>query len=110
LRLYTLLYIKYIAHKDLLYSIGKYTQNLVIAYHGRKCKKICTHICITGYICILESLCYTPETCTTLCKFPGSGRSPGGRHGNPLWDSCLGNPMGRGTWWATVHRAAKSQA
>ena len=24
--------------------------------------------------------------------------------------SCLENPMGRGAWWATVHRAAKSQA
>ena len=24
----------------------------------------------------------------------GSGRSPGGRNGNPLQYSCLGNPMG----------------
>ena len=36
---------------------------------------------------------------------PGLGRAPGG--GNPLQYSCLGNPMGRGAWWATVHRAAK---
>ena len=28
---------------------------------------------------------------------PGSGRSPGGGHGNPLQDSCLKNPMDRGT-------------
>ena len=34
---------------------------------------------------------------------PGSGRSPGGGHGNPLHYSCLGNPMDRGAWWATVH-------
>ena len=34
---------------------------------------------------------------------PGSGRSPGGRHGNPLQYSCLENPMDRGAWWATVH-------
>ena len=34
---------------------------------------------------------------------PGSGRSPGGGHGNPLQYSCLENPMGRGAWWATVH-------
>ena len=27
---------------------------------------------------------------------PGSGRSPGGRHGNPVQDSCLENPMNRG--------------
>ena len=25
---------------------------------------------------------------------PGSGRSPGGGHGNPLWYSCLENPVG----------------
>ena len=34
---------------------------------------------------------------------PGSGRSPGEGHGNPLQYSCLGNPMDRGAWWATVH-------
>ena len=32
---------------------------------------------------------------------PGSGRSPGGGHGNPLQYSCLENPMDRGAWWAT---------
>ena len=40
---------------------------------------------------------------------PGSGRSPGGRHGNPFQYSCLENPMDRGAWWATVHRVTKSQ-
>ena len=43
-------------------------------------------------------------------SIPGLERSPGGRHGNPLQDSCLGNPMVRGAWWATVHGVAKSQA
>ena len=38
----------------------------------------------------------------------GSGRSPGGGHGNPLWYSCLENPMDRGAWQATVLRVAKS--
>ena len=33
----------------------------------------------------------------------GSGRSPGGEQGNPLQYSCLGNPVDRGTWRATVH-------
>ena len=41
---------------------------------------------------------------------PGSGRSPGGGHGNPLQYSCLENPMDKGAWQATVHRAAKSWA
>ena len=39
----------------------------------------------------------------------GSGRSPGGGHGNPLRFSCLENPMGRGAWQPTVHKVAKSQ-
>ena len=39
---------------------------------------------------------------------PGSGRSPGGRHGNPLQYSCPENPMDRGVWWNTVHRVTKS--
>ena len=39
---------------------------------------------------------------------PGSGRSPGGGHGNPLQCSCLENPMDRRACWATVHGAAKS--
>ena len=29
-------------------------------------------------------------------SIPGSGRSPGGGHDNPLQYSCLGNPMDRG--------------
>ena len=29
--------------------------------------------------------------------------------GIPLQYSCLGNPMDKGVWWATVHGVAKSQ-
>ena len=39
---------------------------------------------------------------------PGLGRSSGGGIGNLLQNSCLGNPMDRGTWRATVHGVAKS--
>ena len=42
-------------------------------------------------------------------SIPGSGRSPGGGHGNPLQYSCLENPMDRGAWQATVYRVTKSQ-
>ena len=38
----------------------------------------------------------------------GSGRSPGGGHGNPLPYSRLENLKDRGDQWATVHRVAKS--
>ena len=40
---------------------------------------------------------------------PGSGRSPGGGHRNPLQCSCLEDPMDRGVWWAIVHGFAKGQ-
>ena len=38
---------------------------------------------------------------------PGLARSPGEGNGNPLRYSCLGNPMNRGAWRATVHGAAE---
>ena len=41
-------------------------------------------------------------------SIPESGRSPGGRHGNPLQYSCLENPMDGGAWRATVHGIAES--
>ena len=48
-----------------------------------------------------EAACNTGD----LGLIPGSGRSPGGGHGNPLQYSCLDG----GAWWATVHRVTKSQ-
>ena len=42
-------------------------------------------------------------------SIPGLGRSPGEGNGNPLQYSCLGNPMVRGAWWATVHEVTKSR-
>ena len=41
---------------------------------------------------------------------PQSGRYPEEENGNSLQYSCLGNPMDRGAWQATVHGVAKSQA
>ena len=40
-------------------------------------------------------------------SIPGSGRSTGGGNGNPLQFSCLGNPMDRGAWLATVYGVSK---
>ena len=42
-----------------------------------------------------------------VSSIPGSGRSPGGGHGNPFQYSCLENSMDRGAWQAKVHRDAK---
>ena len=40
---------------------------------------------------------------------PGSGRSPGGGHGNPLRYSSLENLMDREAWQAIVRGVAKSR-
>ena len=42
-------------------------------------------------------------------SIPVSGKYPEEGNGNSLQDSCLGNPMDRGAWRATVHSVAKSQ-
>ena len=39
---------------------------------------------------------------------PWSGRYPGEGNGYPLQYSCMGNPIDRGAWRATVHRVAES--
>ena len=43
----------------------------------------------------------------------GLERFPGERNGNSLWDSCLGYPMDRAVWWATlaipVHGIARAR-
>ena len=52
-----------------------------------------------------ESACSAGD----LGSIPGSGRSPGEGHGNPLQRSCLESPIDRGAWRATVHGVAKSQ-
>ena len=52
-----------------------------------------------------ESACNVRDT----GSIPGSGRSLREGNGNPLWYSCLENPMDRGAWWATVHGVTKSR-
>ena len=54
-----------------------------------------------------ESAC-TAVASGAASLIPGSGRSPGEGHGNPLQYSCFENPVDRGAWWATVLRVPKS--
>ena len=49
-----------------------------------------------------------PASAEDMGLIPGSGRSPGEGNGNPLQYFCLGNPMDRGAWRATVPGVAKS--
>ena len=58
---------------------------------------------------VVKSLPANAGDIRDMGSIPGSGRSPGGGHGNPLQYSCLKNPVDRGTWGATVHRVTKSQ-
>ena len=51
----------------------------------------------------------SPANAGASGSIPGSGRSPGGGHSNPLQYSCLGNLMDRGAWQATVHDVTKGQ-
>ena len=53
-----------------------------------------------------ESTCNAGVTGDTG-SIPESRRSPGGGNGNTFQYSCLGNPVDRGAWWATVHGVAE---
>ena len=44
-----------------------------------------------------------PANAGDMGSIPGLGRPLGEGNGNPLQHPCLGNPMDRGAWWATVH-------
>ena len=48
-----------------------------------------------------------PTNVGDMGSIPGLGRSPGERNGNPLQDSCLGNPMDRRTYQAIVHEVIR---
>ena len=43
-----------------------------------------------------------PANAGDMGLIPGSGISPREQNGNPLQYSCLGNPLDRGAWQATV--------
>ena len=44
-----------------------------------------------------------PASVGEVGSIPGSGRPPGEGYDHPLQYSCLGIPMDRGAWRATVH-------
>ena len=66
-----------------------------------------THMYMCMYLTPLGSVVKNlPANQETWVQFP-TGKVPGRQNGNPLQYSCLGNPMDRGAWWATVHEEAK---
>ena len=50
-----------------------------------------------------------PANVGDMGLIPGLGRSPGVGNGNSLQYFCLGNPMHRGAWQATVHGVTKGR-
>ena len=48
-----------------------------------------------------------PANAGDASLIPELGRAPGEGKGNSLQYSCLGNPMDRGGWWATVYGVSK---
>ena len=49
-----------------------------------------------------------PANAGDVGSIPGSGRSPGGRHGNRLQYCSPENLIDKGARWALVYRVAKS--
>ena len=56
---------------------------------------------------VVKNLPPNPEDIRDVSSIPGSGRSPGGGHGNPLLYACLENPMDRGAWQAIVYESQR---
>ena len=56
---------------------------------------------------VVKKLPANAEDARETHSVPGSGRSPREGNGNPLQYSCLGNPMDRGAWRATVHKVTQ---
>jgi len=59
-------------------------------------------------VLVVKNLPVSAEDRRDPGSIPGSGKLPGGGHGNPLQYSCLGNLMDRGGFWAAVHGVTES--
>ena len=64
------------------------------------------HLCTSLVAQMVKASAYNAGNTGSI---PRSGRSPGERNSNSHQYSCLGNPMGREAWWATIHGVAKSR-
>ena len=79
-------------------------------FHGnQKQKEVLSDQRASQVALVVKNLAASAGDVRNAGLIPVSGRSPGEGNGNPLWYSCLENPMDRGAWQATVHRVLKSQ-
>ena len=65
------------------------------------CIIICTK-CIYQVVLVVKNLPASAGDIRDTGSIPVSARSPGEGNGNSLQQSCLGNPVDRGTWQAAV--------
>ena len=56
---------------------------------------------------VVKNLPDNPGDTGDVDSIPGLGKSPEEENGNPLQHSCLGNPVDRRVWQATVHEVTK---
>ena len=61
-------------------------------------------------VSVVQNLVANAGDTEDTSSIPGSGRCPGGRHGNPLQHPCLENPTDRAAWQAAVPGATEMPA
>ena len=80
--------------------------------HGKACEEDATYYFVLQLLIDVSLLNCDYLKISILIGLPHRGvmRIAGEpRAGNPTQDSCLKNPIDRGTWQATVHRVTKSR-
>ena len=68
-----------------------------------------TFIWASQVVLVVKNLPANAGDLRDMCLTLELGRSPGGRHGNSLQQSCLESPMDRRAWWATVQKVTQCQ-
>ena len=79
---------------------------MCVCAHAHMCVCVYVYVCVCVYIYIWN----LPVNAGDANLILGLRRSPREGNGNPLQFSCLGNPLDRRAWWATVHGVTKCWA
>ena len=83
-------------NNDFLFTMSLYTQNCQTQW----CFLRLYFRQATQVTLVIKTLPANAGDIRDMGAIPGSGRSPGGEHGNRLQYFCLENPMDKGAWWA----------
>ena len=89
----------FVAHFKVNWTISYDLQIFMVKYMQKQASQV---------VLMVKNLPTKARDSREKISIPGSGRSPGGGHGNPLQCSCLENPTDRKAWRAIVHRVSKS--